>query len=438
MKPTRESLNKIGVRDITRAWKSRAPGVRHILTDGRCAGFVLITNSRSQTWAVEYRPRGTDPVTGKRFSMRTLTVGSPATHSPDEALAAALRIKGLAKTGRDPAAERKAAIGEAARQRSATVERAVADYLVALPMKEKKDGGLISRVWAKEQTAHLHRAVAALGVASSPIASIDVKAVRALQRGAAYRHRFGALNRFLDWCVHEDRIAANPCASIGRAYRPAAGGKRERTPTLRELATIWTAAETALAPTFCDLVRFAICIPARRGEIATMDWRHVSLGELVWRQPGRLTKNREAHELRLHPLALAILTRRWEAAGRPTEGLVFPSPRLGKPIAAFSAIVRALHKAAPGIAPWAPHDFRRAFASGLGQLGQDSDLAIDGTLNHKMSETRGGVLGVYNRSVRLSAQHAAVERWGGLLADALAGRYPEGAAVISLAQRAKF
>ena len=46
--------------------------------------------------------------------------------------------------------------------------------------------------------------------------------------------------------MHEDRIVVNPCASIGRAYRPAAGGERERTPSLRELALIWAAAETAL------------------------------------------------------------------------------------------------------------------------------------------------------------------------------------------------
>ena len=103
----------------------------------------------------------------------------------------------------------------------------------------------------------------ALGVASDPLASIDVATVRKLQHVAAYRHNFGAMSRFFDWAVHEDRIAANPCASIGRAYRPAAGGKRERTPTLKELALIWRAAETALdAPVFSDFVRFAITTPA--------------------------------------------------------------------------------------------------------------------------------------------------------------------------------
>jgi integrase len=376
-------------------------------------------------------------MTGKRFNMTTVPIGTPATHSPDEALAEALRIKGLTKTGRDPAAERKAAIDEAARQRSATVERAVADYLVALPTKEKKGGGLISRAWAEEQADHLRRAVAALGISSSPIASVDVRTVRALQRGEAFRHRFGALNRFLDWCVHEDRIAVNPCASIGRAYRPAAGGERERTPSLKDLGLIWTAAETALEPVFCDFVRFTICTPARRNEVARLDWRHVDLDARIWSQSGKLTKNRDAHELRLNPLALEILTRRWEAAGRPKAGLAFPSPRSRKPITAFSGVLRALHSATPSVESWALHDLRRSFASTLGQLGQDDEATIDAVLNHRQTATRGGVLGVYNKSTRLPAQHAALERWGALLAGALTGKFPEDGKVIPLAQRTR-
>jgi integrase len=330
---------------------------------------------------------------------------------------------------------RKAAIDEATLQRASTVERAVAEYLGALPMREKKGGGRISQAWADEQADHLRRAVAALGIASAPVDRVDVATVRKLQHGEAYRHRFGAINRFFDWCVHEDRIAANPCASIGKAYRPAAGGKRERAPSLKELATIWAVAERVLEPTFRDVVRFAICVPARRGEICNLDWRHLDLDARVWRQPGKLTKNREAHELRLHPLALEILTQRWEAAGRPRAGLVFPGPRSGKAIAAFSDVSRTLHRATPSVEPWTPHDLRRSFATALGKLGEDDETTVDAVLNHRQSATRGGVLGVYNKAVRLPAQHAALERWGRLLEDALEGRFPEEAEVIPLARR---
>jgi integrase len=437
MKIIREGPVKIGVKTIERAWKSRAPNARTVISDSERRNLALITNAASQSWVVEYKPRGVDPTTGERFNTKSIKIGSPASISPDQARAEAGRIADLVTAGRDPSAERQVAIDEAAAQRASTVERAVADYTATLPHREKKGGGKISESWAEEEANHLRRTIAALGVASSPMESLDVATVRKLQKGEAYRHRFGALNRFLDWAVHEDRITTNPCASIGRAYRPAAGGKRERTPTLKELAMIWEVAETALEPTFCDFARFSVTTPARRNEVATMDWRHVDLDEKVWHQPGRLTKNRDAHELRLNPLALEILTRRWEAADRPKTGLVFPSPRSGAVITAFSGMLRALHRAAPSVEPWSLHDLRRSFATTLGRLGQDDTGAIDGVLNHRQSATKGGVVGLYNRSVRLPAQHAAVERWGGLVADALEGRFPEKAEVISLAQRAR-
>ena len=154
--------------------------------------------------------------------------------------------------------------------------------------------------------------------------------MRKLQQGEAYRHRFGAFNRFLDWAVHEGLIPANPCVGIGRAYRPAAGGERERTPSLRDLALIWTACETALELVFCDFVRFAITTPARRNEIANLRWEHLDLDARIWSQPGRLTKNRNAHQLRLNPLALQILRRRWEKAGRPEIRTGLPFAAIGQ------------------------------------------------------------------------------------------------------------
>jgi integrase len=436
MKITRETA-KIGVKTVERAWRGRAKHARHIITDSERPGLALIVNSTSMAWTYSYKPRGADPATGRRFNTTSVMLGSPDTLSPDQARAEANRVKDAVAAGGDPGSDRKAAIDKAALERAATVGRAVTDYVATLSAREKKGGGRISDAWASEQANHLHRAVAALGIASSPIASIDVKMVRRLQHGDAYRHRFGTLNRFLDWAVHEDRIATNPCASIGRAYRPAAGGERERTPTLSDLALIWAAAETALEPVFRDFMRFAIATPARRGEIANLSWEHLDLDDRVWRQPGKLTKNRDAHELRLNPLALELVTRRWEAAGRPKSGLIFPAPRSGKPITGFSGMLRALHREAPAVEPWALHDLRRSFATMLGRLGQDDEATIDAVLNHRQSATRGGVVGVYNRSMRLPAQAEALERWGELVKDAIEGRFPEEAEVIPLARRTR-
>ena len=85
--------------------------------------------------------------------------------------------------------------------------------------------------------------------------------------------------------------------------------------------------------------------------------------------------------------------------------------------------------------PWALHDLRRSFATTLGRLGEDDEVTIDAILNHRQSASCGGVIGVYQKAVRLPAQAKALERWGTLVADALDGRFPEEAAVIPFTQR---
>ena len=115
---------------------------------------------------------------------------------------------------------------------------------------------------------------------------------------------------------------------------------------------------------------------------------------------------------------------------------MFPAPRSGGVIIGFTGILRALHRAAAGLPPLVLHDFRRSFASTLGQVGEDDESVIDQVLNHRAAGTRSGVLALYNRSRRFPAQKAALERWGALLENALEGRLPE-AEVIPLVRRAR-
>ena len=55
-----------------------------------------------------------------------------------------------------------------------------------------------------------------------------------------------------------------------------------------------------------------------------------------------------------------------------------------------------------GITGWRFHDMRRTFATELCERGQSGEV-VDMMLNHRASASRGGVAGVYNRSVRLEA-----------------------------------
>jgi integrase len=99
------------------------------------------------------------------------------------------------------------------------------------------------------------------------------------------------------------------------------------------------------------------------------------------------------------------------------KGLVFPAPISGRAIGTFSQLKRKLDVAAE-MTGWTWHDFRRSFATALGEAGV-SEAVADAILNHRQSATRGGVLGVYQRATRWPEQLKAMQLWGQLLAGAL-------------------
>jgi integrase len=218
-----------------------------------------------------------------------------------------------------------------------------------------------------------------------------------------------------------------------RARRPKAPHSRSNHLPLRDLGRLWRASEGLRDPVWRDLARFLIAVPCRRAEAASMEWSQIDLTASEWRQPGRLTKNGEPHRLYLHSLAVQVLHERQKATGG--TGLVFPSPRSSGAVSGFHHLKLALTKQA-GLTGWAWHDNRRSFASALGEAGV-SEAVADAVLNHRQSATRGGVLGVYQRSRRWPEQVKAMELWGNLLAAAIEGREVADANVVAMNARAE-
>ena len=127
---------KITKPTIEAAWRGRKPGHRLIVRDRACRGLALIVNSTSMAWSFAYRLRGTDPVTGRRWPNRTVTLGNPTTHSPDDARTEANRIKGQVAAGVDPAAAKKMRIDAERRQRSAKLGLLSENYALVPPIGE--------------------------------------------------------------------------------------------------------------------------------------------------------------------------------------------------------------------------------------------------------------------------------------------------------------
>jgi integrase len=438
MRVSSQGPTKITKATIDAAWRQRKPEHRLIVRDKDCRGLALIVNSTSMAWSFAYRPRGIDALTGRRWSNRTITLGNPASLSIDDARIEANKVKGQAAAGGDPAAERKASAEAARGHRGNTLIRLVETYERILPRRHKLRGaGLPTAKYVADEMTQLRQALKEMKAEQTPIADLTVGDVRHLLNvSARARIRFGALFRFLDWCQDTGYIAVNPCSQIARARRPKAPQARSHYLTPTDLAHIWRATERLGEPVLRDVARFLIAVPCRRREAAQLDWSHINLATGEWRQPDKLTKNRDPHRLHLHPLALEVLTARKRATGG--KGLVFPAPRSGRPVDTFSRIKLALVDAmsgdgSPSLTGWTWHDFRRSFATALGEAGIPEAVA-DAILNHRQSATRGGVLGVYQRASRWPEQVKAMEHWGRLLADAIEGR-EAGANVVPMTAR---
>ena len=123
----------------------------------------------------------------------------------------------------------------------------------------------------KRKTIHyVGKAIRLMGGDAIALAAIDTRAVRlmidAVDSSAFERHHvFGALDRFLAWCVKRELIPLNPCAGIDRDDRPRPGRSRDHTPPIATIRRAWDAVEDA-PDHVRALIRFLLLVPLRREE----------------------------------------------------------------------------------------------------------------------------------------------------------------------------
>lgn len=421
---------KISKATIEAAWRARQPLTRTIIADAECRGLALIVNAQSMAWRFEYKPRGVDARTGKRFASRSIVLGNPASLSVDEARLQANQHKGGAKRGDDPAEKQKAKLAEDARKRAGTLKRLLELYAEALPKRKKMRGaeGLLSPKTVTEELMHTRAAVLAMSAIDRPAGDVDGVDIKRMLDGqvgkaATARHRYGALSRFYDWAIEEKHVATNPCGQVVKTRRPRPPNSRSTHHKLSQLGQLWTAIQTAdgLKQVHRDLLHFLIAVPCRRGEATRMQWEDIDLAGSTWAMSGTQTKNGDPHTFYLHALAIDILTRRHEEMGQPKAGLVFPAPRSGKPIDTFGKIKKSVDAALKVKLDWRVHDHRRSFVTALAEAGVH-EAVLDAILNHRQSTTRGGVLGVYQRAQRWPDQVQAMQTWCDILSSEIGAR----------------
>lgn len=353
---------------------------------------------------------------------RTMALGDLTTLTPAEARTAAEAAKAAVRNGKDPAAERKAAIEaeRLARLRQVTVAAAADQY---------KDASLSGGTLHHEREArHLTFAVAEMGVSQmvlTDLRPVDIRRLLDKHSGklGVQRHRFGALSRCLDWHVGRETLSVNPCNLIVRKDRPKRPRPRQRVYSAMEMRTLWQKADT-LTDIDRDYLRLMLLLPLRRNECAELRPANLDRGRSALVLHGKVTKNGDDFTLPLPTAALEIIERRIAALGVRSKDRLFQFNETGGAMNAWGHLVDRVVTAS-GIDDFKWHDLRRTFMTELAEGGIGNADTLDACLNHRQSATRSGVREAYNHAPLTAQKEDVMRAWGELVAHAVErGEWP--------------
>ena len=392
--------------------------------DAALAGFgVRVPAAGAPVFVFEYKARGP---TGWRT--RRVTLGAFGTEiTTAEARRQAEKLRGLVRNGHDPVAERRAAqaaanVAEVEAQAVAAAAAYTVDVLIGqweAHHLAERSASYRTRVPREMRTALAEWVAVPAARLSREDAMRVLDAVKA-DRGPIAANRLHAVARACwGWAVKRGALSLNPWSAVPRPSRELA---RERVLSGAELGALWRAAADLGEP-WPGIIRLMLLTGQRRGEVAGMRWEELDLEAALWSLPGERTKNGRPHTVPLSRSATELLRAVKRRAG---AALVFEGARktvpsgFGKVAAALdAALAKTAKEAGRKAAPWVLHDIRRSVATGLQRLGVR--LEVTEALLNRVSGSRSGIVGVYQRHGWEKEKAAAAEAWAAHLMTAVDG-----------------
>lgn len=366
--------------------------------DSQAVGLgIRVTPPGRKIWVVQLTFPG-QTVQSRR------TLGHWPAMPVEEARVHARQWRDLTRQGQDPkeverqrrkAAER--ARLEAERAAANTFAKVAEDYIAARTNKRADKDALAIR-------RHL---VKAWG--NRPVASIMPRDVRELVGGLAKRAPFAANEAWghavliLKYAVHEELIAASPCASLDKrlVLNGAKLDPRKRVLNDKEIAALWRAADGLGHPegSFYKMLLLTGC---RLSEVSGAQWPEFDFDRAVWSVPPERFKAGQTHLVPLTDRMRDVLAR------APNYGAAVFSFDGRQPINGFSKLKAKIDKAmGEDVPPFVNHDIRRTIRTNLASLGV-ADHVAELTVGHG----RKGIARVYDLHRYLPEIRAALEAWG--------------------------
>ena len=230
--------------------------------------------------------------------------------------------------------------------------------------------------------------------------------------GPIARNRAHAeIRAWLGWLHPRGYVPTNVLAGVRKEISETSRAKT-RVLTDDELAAMLAA--TADGSEYSDIVRVLLHTGMRKGEVANMQPRDLDFETRTIKVRSEVSKT--VYE-RVIPMAEAIAPMLEARAdiGRGRDAYIFGvGSNFMRPFSGWGKSTERLRKAMPDGDPWTMHDIRRTVATRLHSAGVDP-LVIEDLLGH-LGGSRGGMAGVYNRSVTLAKQVEALRDWADKLA----------------------
>jgi len=366
--------------------------------------YLVVQPTGAKSWAFRYR------FNGKTRKLTYTEMGLAAARA--EAQSAVENLENNIDPARTKANE---AAAELAQQQADALQqesvKSVAEQFIKRGLKKKeKERGETERIVRREIIEPWkHRGIA--DIRKPDIVNLLDTIV---DRGAsvmACRTR-GVLLRFFKFARKRGYIEVSPAIDV---EKPGPDHQdRERVLEPAELSEVWAACG-ALGYPVGPFIRLSILTAQRRGEVATMRWRHVDLEKAVWTLPAEATKGARVHDVPLSGAAVELL----EGLSRFTEGdYVFTTTSGAKPINGFSKAkeridaetVKRRNSAGieKNIPDWTMHDLRRTATTIMAETVPVPVLSA--ILNHSAGKVM-GITKIYNRYRYMPERRAALEAW---------------------------
>jgi integrase len=339
------------------------------------------------------------PSGGKFFEFKSAAGGTERTvrlgRYPDLGLEAArheaARLRGMAKDGLNPVAERQL---ERIRNRikSGTTFEAVSEELLTAKAKN------VSPSYLKRATSAIKANLYPM-LGSLPIQSIDAPVLReALLR----IERRGSLDMLTDVRRLASEIFSyakaqgqyqgdNPADALLKNVFKKHEGENMRALPWSEVGTFWKALDTVSATAETIIcIKLIVLTASRPGEVRGARWSEFDMENARWNIPGERMKMKRGHSVPLSKQALVLLEQLKPLTGH--SEYCFPS-RVGSksPIVSDMGVLKTIKKIAGDIHA---HGFRSMFSTHAAESGKWPDSVKEAALAH----SKRGIEGIYDRA----------------------------------------